>query len=115
MFFDAKAARARIEARGATPADLPSATAISGLAGLAGGMAETEKTPAPCEAPKYAPQPPQKPSAETFSHGLSVTGQPKTWTGRIVTFADWPTLSEWEKHGPNGRLWNGKTQRWDAQ
>ena len=113
MFFDAKAARARIEARGATPADLPKSPVISGLAGLAGGMAETEKTPAPCEAPKYAPQPPQKPSAETFPHGQSFTGQPKTWTGRIVPLEEWRTLTDWDRDGPNGQMWNGMTRRWE--
>jgi len=112
MLFDVKAARARIDARGLSPADLPQSPPISGLAELAGGNAETEKMAAPAQIQKPTPQPPQKPSAETYPHGLSVTGQPLTWTGRIVTFADWPTLSDWEKHGPNGRLWNGITRRW---
>jgi len=113
MFFDAKAARARIEARGATPADLPAATAISGLAGLARGMAEIEKMQTPSQFPKPAPQPPQKPSAETFPHGQSFTGQPKTWTGRIVSVEEWRTLTDWDRNGPNGQMWNGITRRWE--
>jgi hypothetical protein len=54
-----------------------------------------------------------KPSTETFRHGLSVTGQPLTWTGRIVSLDDWRRLTESEQHGSNGRHWNGITQRWE--
>jgi hypothetical protein len=53
-----------------------------------------------------------KPSAETFPHGLSVTGQPKTWTGRIVSLDDWHGLTDWEKHGSNGRPWCGVNRNW---
>lgn len=55
------------------------------------------------------------PSPETFPHGLSFTGQPKTWTGRIVSLEDWRNLNEWERHGPNGRLWNGLARQWEAK
>lgn len=48
-----------------------------------------------------------------FKHGLSIGGRPMTWTGKVVSLEDWRQLSEWEKHGPNGRVWNGKTQRWE--
>ena len=54
-----------------------------------------------------------KPSAETFPHGLSVTGQPKTWTGRIVPFDDWKQLSDWDRDGSSGKLWNGVTRQWE--
>ena len=54
------------------------------------------------------------PSApRTFRHGVSVSGQPKTWTGRIVSLDDWRHLTAWEKHGPNGRHWNGITKQWE--
>jgi len=113
MLFDVKAARARIDARGLSPADLPQSPPISGLAELAGGNAETEKMAAPAQIQKPTPQPPQKPSAETYPHGLSVTGQPLTWTGRIVSLDDWRRLTEWEKNGQNGRLWSGITKQWE--
>jgi hypothetical protein len=61
--------------------------------------------------PARTPEP--KPSAESFPHGLSVTGQPLTWTGRIVSLDAWRILTEWEKHGPNGRHWNGITKQWE--
>jgi len=55
-----------------------------------------------------------KPSAETFRHGVSLTGQPLTWTGHIVSLDAWRILTEWEKHGPNGRHWNGITKQWEG-
>jgi hypothetical protein len=54
-----------------------------------------------------------KPSAEIFWHGTSVSENPKTWTGRIVSLDDWRRLSEWERHGPHGRHWNGITKQWE--
>jgi hypothetical protein len=69
--------------------------------------------PAPRTAAPPVRKPDPKPSAETFRHGVSVSGNPKTWTGRIVSLDDWGRLSEWEKHGPNGRHWNGKTKQWE--
>ena len=65
--------------------------------------------------PKPKSAPPVKTGAltpETYRHGLSITGDPKTWTGRIVSPVVWRTLSEWERHGPDGRHWNGITQQW---
>jgi hypothetical protein len=50
---------------------------------------------------------------ETYAHGLSFTGKPKTWTGGIVSLDAWRSLTDWEKHGPNGRHWNGITQTWE--
>ena len=54
-----------------------------------------------------------KPSAETFRHGVSISGKPKTWTGGIVSLDAWRVLTDWEKHGPNGRHWNGITKQWE--
>jgi len=122
MWFDARAKLVKIA--GHAPAT--SATTAT-QAPLASSMSQKSRLSQPPIPPNMPPRvaevaivaappgrtPEPKPSAETFPHGLSVTGQPKTWTGRIVTFADWPTLSDWEKHGPNGRLWNGITRRWE--
>lgn len=66
--------------------------------------------------PKSKPAPPMETGAlspETYRHGLSITGDPKTWTGRIVSPAVWQTLTEWEWHGQDGRRWNGITQQWE--
>ena len=48
-----------------------------------------------------------------FKHGLSIGGRPVTWTSKVISLEDWRQLSDWEKHGPDGRVWNGKTQQWE--
>jgi hypothetical protein len=40
-------------------------------------------------------------------------GRPVTWTGKVVSLDDWRRLTDWERHGPNGKLWNGLTQKWE--
>lgn len=47
------------------------------------------------------------------SHGFSYSGRRLTWTGRIVPIEDWRNLTDWERDGPNGRLWNGMTNKWE--
>ena len=46
-------------------------------------------------------------------HGFAINGQPMTWTGNIVSLDAWRELSEWQKHGQNGRMWNGRTRKWE--
>ncbi|MEI4264240.1 hypothetical protein [Roseovarius sp. D0-M9] len=53
------------------------------------------------------------PQTVEMNHGFSVGGRPRTWTGKIVSLDAWRLLSEWEKHGPDGRLWNGNTMKWE--
>jgi hypothetical protein len=55
-----------------------------------------------------------RPDAADFPYGTAcdLGLMPKTWTGRVVSLADWRTLSEWERHGPNGRHWCGVRKRW---
>jgi len=52
---------------------------------------------------------------DAFFHGQSVAGNPLTWTGRVVSLAAWRDLTEWERHGSDGRLWSGITQDWEQQ
>jgi hypothetical protein len=47
-------------------------------------------------------RPPASPSAS----------EQRTWTGRIVSLADWRRMAEWERMGPNGRFWCGLCQSW---
>ena len=49
-----------------------------------------------------------------FRHGTSVVGNPLTWTGKVVSLEAWRDLTEWEKHGPDGRHWNGINRKWEA-
>ena len=46
-------------------------------------------------------------------YGQSAGGRPKTWTGKVVSLDEWRTLSDWDKHGPNGPSWNALTRRWE--
>ena len=45
---------------------------------------------------------------------VSVTGQPLTWTGRVVRLDEWRSLSAWDHHGPDGRLFCGHCRAWVA-
>ena len=50
---------------------------------------------------------------DAFAHGRSVAGNARAWTGRVVCLADWRKLSDWEKHGSTGKIWNGLTRQWE--
>lgn len=52
---------------------------------------------------------------EAFPHGTACNLGifPKTWTGRVVSLADWRLITEWERRGPAGRYWDGKTRQWE--
>lgn len=52
---------------------------------------------------------------DMWRHGRSVTGAPRTWTGRLVKPEDWGRLSAWERHGPDGRLWCSCCRAWVAR
>ena len=45
-------------------------------------------------------------------YGFVANGYPKTWTGRIVAIDAWHDLTEWDRHGSNGRLYCGVCQEW---
>lgn len=73
----------------------------------------------PATAPAYvaivadvAAPPKENPEIVQSPHGVSVAGHPLTWTGRVVLLDAWRALSDWERHGPDGRLWDGRTKQW---
>lgn len=45
-------------------------------------------------------------------HGFGVAGRVKTWTGKVVSISDWQSLSEWGRHGPGGKVWDGNARQW---
>jgi hypothetical protein len=57
--------------------------------------------------------PPSRRDDDPFRHGRSVTGSRLTWTGRVVSLDAWRNLSEWERHGSTGKVFNGLTGRWE--
>jgi hypothetical protein len=59
-------------------------------------------------------QPPEQQPPEAFPYGSAcgLGEMPRTWTGRVVSIADWRNLTDWDRHGPNGKLWCGKRKEW---
>lgn len=57
-----------------------------------------------------APLEPVEPSRQ----GASIDGRPLTWTGRVVSLDDWRRLSDWERHGISGKLWNARSRQWEG-
>lgn len=53
------------------------------------------------------------PSREAMPYRQSVTGSACTWTGRIVSLDEWRKLTEWDRHGSTGKMWNGLTGQWE--
>ncbi len=118
MWFDARAALAKLEERGEIensdlPPAIPAIPSIIGgkssrrnsrIAGIATLHPENQKT----EKPEMFRQ------SDDFKHGFSVTGSPLTWTGKVVSLAAWREFSEWERHGPDGRRFNGKSKEWET-
>lgn len=73
-----------------------------------------EVAPFPTPEPSQPSRPaPSRPEPDAFPYGHSVDGQPLTWTGKVVSLAEWKRLSEWDKHGSTGKVWNGITRAWE--
>jgi hypothetical protein len=128
--FDPHAALAEIEKLGLpaasfasfasnTPDPAPKEASEAKEAALTGQFAKTGDASAmPDERAKVPPigseqLGPTGPVDGPHRHGTTFDGTPKTWTGKVVSLAAWRQLSEWEKHGPNGKHWNGITQLWE--
>ncbi|MFD1156964.1 hypothetical protein [Roseovarius aestuarii] len=65
-------------------------------------------------APKNDPMISIRTDGSDYPNGTSPGGRPVTYTGKVVSLDAWRRLSEWEKHGPDGWQWNGKTQNWEV-
>ena len=109
--FDPRAELAKIEKQGHPPAS--SASFASFSPHTPPKEAEEAKEATPRREIQKTDDPAQKPETPDFRHGKSVCGWPKTWTGKIVSLDEWRTLSAWDKHGPDGRHWNGITRKWE--
>lgn len=121
MWFDAKAKLAEItEDLPATSATIatkePRANTVSRLSQVSQApetRTEVSNVATVANVAKpYESEQPDNVGAETY--GESPGGRALTWTGRVVSLDAWRELSEWEKHGPNGRRWNGLSQSWET-
>lgn len=121
MWFDVQAALAEIEggdipapeayppATSATPATKPAR--VANVASVATPPAQHPEADTPKAASRVA-RVASVATPEAFPHGVSIAGNPCTWTGRIVSLDAWRQLTEWERHGPNGRHWCGIARNW---
>jgi hypothetical protein len=71
----------------------------------------TISTPPEAPAPSRPELAPSASGAETL-HGESPGGRPLTWTGRVVSLEEWRRLTDWERHGPDGRTFCGCCRAW---
>ena len=111
MLFDPRAALAEIEKQAAGPATFAtSATLSNEMAPKVAKVAEVAAPPSQIRKSGTT-----SPVADTndHRHGFALGGRPKTWTGKIVSLDEWRRLTEWEKHGPDRRQWNGRTRKWE--
>jgi len=108
--FDPRAALAEIEKQAPTPAtSATSATQTPKTPPHVANVADVATAPVQIQKMSSSVDPT---SASDKNHGFAVNGQPKTWTGNVVSLDEWRRLSEWDKHGPNGRMWCGACQAW---
>ena len=101
MWFDASAALADLGGRRETNAQPPATIATSATSPARVAIVADVATPRVLNR-----------ETDAFRHGVSVAGHPRTWTGRVVSLADWRRLTAWERHGPDGRRWCGIARAW---
>lgn len=112
MWFDPQKALAAIEGGNLPPSDPvpdPAQGRLACLAGLARPM--PQKPEFASEAARSADL--AQPTPETFNHGARIDGNRRTWTGRVVSLDEWRKLSDWDRHGSTGKIWNGLTRQWE--
>ena len=54
-----------------------------------------------------------EPRSADSTYGTTVGGRPRTWTGKLVSLAEWREASEWDRDGPRGKVWNGLLGKWE--
>ena len=115
MKFDAYAFLAKLEAEGGGGDAAPPRHRLD----LAPRVAQVARVARPLpQNPEIAPEEAKpaetpQPALEAFPYGVGVTGDPRTWTGRLVSLDEWRRLSDWDRHGPDGRYFYSDTGRWE--
>jgi hypothetical protein len=114
MWFDANAVLSALGAERENSARPPATPATSATKAPRVAIVASVATP-PAQKPKHeAPKQGKAQPLETFPHGLTCAGHPLTWTGRVVSLDEWRHLTEWERHGPRRRQWNGIKKQWET-
>jgi|SRR5690606_1499610 len=49
---------------------------------------------------------------DRIRQGQRDPAMPRTWTGRVVSLDEWRSMSAWDRHGPNGRVFCGIARKW---
>jgi hypothetical protein len=112
MLFDPRAALAEIEKQASTPAT--SATSATQAPQIHSCVAKVADVAAPQRQIQEICQTEQHRNEADMRYGFAINGHPKTWTGNVVSLDAWRQLSDWDRHGPDGRLWNGITHSWET-
>lgn len=118
MLFDVQAALAEILA---SPIATPATSATPDQKSAPVSQVSRLSQPLPREivtlgnVPRIDP-PARNPSGdgEIFPHGQDAWGRPRTWTGAVLSLEAWRDLTEWERHGPAGRLFCGICRTWET-
>ncbi len=119
MLFDVQAALAEIlGAATATPATTatlsPKAPPASQVSQVSQSQQPAISTPAKVLPFTPSAPAPSRSDSDPSPYGRSVNGDLKTWTGRIVSLEQWRGLTDWERHGSTGKLWDGLGCQWIA-
>lgn len=113
MWFDASAALSGL-GEGRENDDQPPATiATSATARTRVAIVADVATPPVRKPETESIAPKEPPSCDASPHCGAEREYLRTWTGRVVPKADWRDLTDWEKHGPRGRMWNSLTRQWE--
>lgn len=107
MMFDARAALAEILAEGAATPATPATNGPN--VAIVASVAAPSPEPAQAAAPG-APAPTRDGSSP---YGAGIAGGVRTWTGKVISLEEWQRLSNWERHGSTGKVWNGLTRQWE--
>lgn len=109
MLFDAYAALRKLESEPVAPATTATtATKSAQTPTIVANVAVVAATRG-----QKSEKPPRTDEASPYGRGVG--GGQLTWTGKVVSLADWRNLNEWERHGSTGKMWNGLTQSWEAK
>lgn len=118
VLFDPYAELAKIQKSGCTPATpATSATNTHFKASTLqpeGGKCRSVANVARGQGQKHVFEKSRSPATSDMRHGFTIGGRPLTWTGKVVSLEEWRTLTDWEKHGPDGKFWNALTQQWET-